>query len=52
MTNKELLMCIDTKLNELKIQFENHLSHHFRITLVLLGVTCSAIIGLLVALLK
>lgn len=52
MTNKELLQCIDRKLNELKKQFENHLIHHFRVTLVLLSVTGSAIITLLVLLLK
>ena len=52
MTNKELLICIDAKLSELKKQFDNHLTHHFRITLVLLSVTGSAIITLLVLLLK
>ena len=52
MTNKELLICIDAKLKELKVQFDNHLVHHFRVTLVLLGVTGSAIITLLAFLLS
>ncbi len=52
MTNKELLICIDAKLKELKVQFDNHLVHHFRVALVLLSVTGSAIIALLVLLLK
>ena len=52
MTNKELLVCIDTKVDELRTQFDNHLSHHFRIALVLLGITGSAIVALLVTLLR
>ena len=52
MTNKEMLVCIDTKLKELKVQFDNHLCHHFRITLILLGITGSAIITLLAFLLS
>ena len=52
MTNKELLVCIDTKLNELKAQFENHLSHHFRIALVLLTITGAAIIATAAAILR
>ncbi len=52
MTNKELLICIDTKLKKLTTQFDNHLAHHFRVALVLLSITGSAIIALLVLLLK
>ena len=28
-SDHDLLTCIDVKLGELKVQFENHLSHHF-----------------------
>ena len=52
MTNKELLICIDAKLKELKVQFDNHLVHHSRVALVLLSITGSAIIALVVLLLK
>ena len=52
MTNKELLICIDKKLGRLEEQFNNHLSHHFRVALVLLSITGSAVITLLVLLLK
>ncbi len=52
MTNKEMLVCIDVKLSELKVQFENHLLHHFRIALVLLGITSSAVVGILIALVR
>ena len=52
MTNKELLIKVITKLDILEEQFSNHLAHHFRVTLFLLSITGSAMIALLVLLLK
>ncbi|KKL50920.1 hypothetical protein LCGC14_2300670 [marine sediment metagenome] len=44
MTNKELLICIDVKLKELQKQFDNHLKHHFLITLAACGAGVGAIL--------
>lgn len=38
---------METKQDELKLQFTNHLRHHWAITLVLLSSTISLIVGLL-----
>jgi len=43
MTNREYLICIDVKLEELKEQFTNHLRHHFIVTLGACGSALSAI---------
>jgi len=52
MTNREYLVCIDTKLKGLKEQFDNHLRHHWAITISLLGSTGGLIAALLVVLLS
>ena len=49
MTNKEYLICIDEKLNELKEQFNNHLKHHFAVSIALLTITGGAITALILA---
>lgn len=58
MTNKEYLICIDTKLKELKEQFSNHLKHHIEkaraqlaINIALLTIAGGAIVALIIALL-
>lgn len=38
---------METKVDELKLQFVNHLRHHWAITIVLLGSTVTSIFGLL-----
>lgn len=48
----DLLICIDAKLRELKKQFDNHLSHHFKITLLAIGTALSAFTTLIVLLVK
>lgn len=52
MTNKEYLVCIDTKLKDLKKQFDNHLHHHLLVALALISVTGGAITALIIALLR
>lgn len=47
-----MLVKVLTKLESLEIQFNNHLSHHFKITLFLLSITGSVVIALLVLLSK
>jgi len=44
-TNKEILICLEIKLIELKKQFENHLAHHRRILYALIGVAGTAFIS-------
>lgn len=43
-TNKELLVCIDAKLKALKEQFDNHLKHHFIVTLAVCTTGVGAIL--------
>ena len=38
---------METKIDELIIQFTNHIRHHWAITIVLLGSTVTSIFGLL-----
>lgn len=45
------LIKIETKLDILIHQFENHLKHHLMITIPLIGITGTAIVSLLIALL-
>lgn len=52
MTNKEYLICIDTKLKELKEQFTNHIRHHWLVTIPLISITGAAITALIIALLR
>lgn len=44
MTDHDLLTCIDAKLKGLKDQFDNHLKHHFAITLAACGAGVGAIL--------
>lgn len=48
----DLLIEAITILKELKTDFENHLVHHFRYSLLAWGVALSAIITLAIALIK
>lgn len=50
MTDHDLLVCIDVKLKELKKQFDNHLKHHWAITIPLIGIAGSLVVALLIAL--
>ena len=52
MTNKEYLICIDTKLTELKEQFSNHIKHHWLVTIPLIGITAATITALVITLLS
>ena len=46
----DLLIRIDTKLDELSKQFTNHLRHHFLFSLTALSMAGAAIVALIVAL--
>lgn len=46
----EILICIEVKLKELKSQFDNHLKHHFLLSLTALSMAGAAIVALIVAL--
>jgi len=48
----DLLVEVNTILKELKVDFDNHLVHHFRYSLLAWGVALSAIITLAIALIK
>jgi len=48
MTDGERLIKIETILNELKADFDNHLSHHFRYTIMAWGIVLAAVIGLII----
>jgi len=48
MTTDERLIKIETILNELKEDFDNHLSHHFRYTIMAWGIVLAAIVGLII----
>lgn len=48
MNDHDLLICIDAKLKELKIQFDNHLQHHFRYNIMAWGIALAALIGLII----
>lgn len=52
MLDHDLLIEINTILKELKIDFDNHLSHHFRYSILACGVALSAIVTLAIALIK
>lgn len=51
MTDHDLLICIDAKLRELKLQFSNHILHHWWVTIPLIGITIGSITSLIIALL-
>ncbi len=52
MTNKDQLIEIATKLDNLKEQFDNHLYHHLAFTIALLTITGGAVTALIIALLS
>ena len=52
MSDHDLLIESVTILKELKVDFDNHLSHHFRYSMLACGVALSAIVTLAIALIK
>ncbi len=48
----DLLICIDVKLREMKTQFENHLKHHWAITMCAFGAALSAFAAIVIMLLR
>ena len=48
----DILIRMEVILKELKIDFDNHLVHHFRYTLLACGVALSAIVTMAIALIK
>lgn len=51
-TDHDLLIAMNEKLTELGKQFSNHLSHHFRYSLMAWGIALSAIVTLVVFIVK
>ena len=51
-TDHDILIRVETKLEEIKIDFENHLVHHFRYSIMAWGVALGAIVTLAIALIK
>lgn len=51
-TTKELVIEINKDVEWLKVSFSNHLQHHFYVSLSLMGITLTAIISLIIAILK
>lgn len=51
-SDHDLLVEVNTILKELKVDFDNHLVHHFRYNLLAWGVALSAIVTLAIALIK
>lgn len=51
-TTKEMLIKLDTDMGWLKTQFSNHLSHHWQITVILLGAVIAQAITITVAVIK
>ena len=47
----DILICLEVKLKELKNDFENHLVHHFRYSIMAWGIALTAIVTLAIALL-
>lgn len=50
-TDHDILICIEEKIKELRHQFENHLKHHWTITLVCLSAGLVGIFNFGIALL-
>lgn len=48
MNDHDLLIKINTILEELKVDFDNHLNHHFRYNCLAWGVALAALIGLII----
>lgn len=51
-TDHDLLICIDVKLKELREDFKNHLSHHFRYNVMAWSVALGAIVSLVLVIVK
>jgi len=49
-TDHDLLVCIDVKLKELKKHFENHIKHHWMVTIPLISIIGGLIVALILAL--
>lgn len=46
----DILIEVNTKLDDLRLQFSNHLKHHFLFSLTALSMAGAAIVALIVAL--
>ena len=46
----EMLIRMDVKLDELKTDFQNHLSHHFKVTLAAIAAVITAAGGIIMQL--
>ena len=51
-SDRDLLICLEVKLKELQKDFENHLIHHFRYSIMAWGVALGAIVTMAIALIK
>lgn len=51
-TDHDLLIRIDERTFEFQKQMDNHLRHHFRYSIMAWGVTLSAIVGLIIIIIK
>lgn len=52
MNDHDLLIEVHTILRELKVDFDNHLCHHYRYTMLASSVALGAIVTLAIALIK
>jgi len=48
----DVLICIEVKLKDLKTNFDNHLQHHFRYTIMAWTATIGLVVALILALVK
>lgn len=48
-TDHNILICIEEKIRELKHQFDNHLRHHFAVTLIALSAGFVGMVNLSIA---
>lgn len=48
----DILIRLDEKVTDIKESLDNHLTHHFRYNLLAWSITASAIIALIIALIK
>lgn len=51
-SDHDILIEMNTTLKELKVDFDNHLSHHFRYSILACSVALGAIVTLAIALIK
>ena len=56
LTNRELIVLLHTKLNDLDLHFQNHLSRHWAVLMLALGAaltgTGSLVVGIILLLVK